>query len=210
MKNIYIIFTNLGTNVGGVIKLKSQMKFWNRVEGYHVAHVSLSLDDKFDNMKSFARKGIYNVFNAGLVRESINEGLFKKYSENGRIEIAKIAVTEEQYEALKNLIERDWENKEKFKYDYLSFLTLAIFQKGLDANKNRFVCSQYVAELLFNSGILSRSDCNLDKKDIQPFNLYSIYMYSVVFKGVVEELKVKVQEAQGDRWVDCSPLVYVQ
>lgn len=76
MHKIYIVLSYNNTLPGKLIKFRAKLKFWNRWAGDCYSHASLATSNKLDNMMSFARKGIKNPFNSGLIKEDINKGMF--------------------------------------------------------------------------------------------------------------------------------------
>ena len=85
---VYVVTSYLDTVPGKLIKLRAEMKFWNRYLGDGYSHVSLSRDNTLTNMMSFARKELHNPFNSGLIKESIYR--FNDYLkiEEGKIYLA--------------------------------------------------------------------------------------------------------------------------
>ena len=71
MKKVYIVLTHTGTTLSKIIKSYTKDEF---------SHVSISLDEKLNEMYSFGRLHPYNPFWAGFVHEAINKGTFKRFS----------------------------------------------------------------------------------------------------------------------------------
>ncbi len=58
-RKIYIVLTQTKTYPARAIRLYTNEPY---------AHASIALDENLDEMYSFARKGLYNPFNAGFIR----------------------------------------------------------------------------------------------------------------------------------------------
>jgi hypothetical protein len=142
-KNIYLVFSKTGTWLSRVISLVSRVKY---------AHSSLSFDPSFTEMYSFGRINPDNPFSGGLVVENLYEGVYKKFPRCECI-IYKIGVTAEQYSALKEQVEHFLRNREKYKYNFLG-LFCVLLNRPLK-RKYHYFCSQFVAEVLINSHILT-------------------------------------------------------
>ena len=90
MKNIYVVLAMTGTYASRFIN------FFNRAE---YVHVSISLDENFQEMYSFSR--IYTPFivPAGFVHENFNKGVYASH-QNGACRIYELSITEEEYQSL--------------------------------------------------------------------------------------------------------------
>ena len=64
-ENIYIVLTQTKTYPARAIRLYTQEPY---------AHASIAFDENLEEMYSFARRGVYNPFNAGFIREDIDKG----------------------------------------------------------------------------------------------------------------------------------------
>lgn len=156
--------------------------------GEEYNHISISLDDTLSTMYSFGRINPVNPFSGGFVLENINDGVFKIFTES-RCKVYKLEITDEQYEKLrKNLTEFEKE-KNHYRYNFLGLFYVAL---NLDKpRRNRYFCSQFVAEVIHNSEIH-----NFNK----PFNLVTVKdfvnipnMYPVFegsTQGVLESITV--------------------
>ena len=69
MRKVYIVLTYTGTILSKIVKFYTRKEF---------SHVSISLDEKLDEMYSFGRIHAYNPFWAGFVHENKNKGTFKR------------------------------------------------------------------------------------------------------------------------------------
>ena len=88
---LFIVLSNTGTWLSRSIGYVTKSSY---------THVSLSFDNKFDNMYSFARKNPNNPFNAGLTVENINNVVYS--NPYCTCLIYKIPVTLKQLDLLKS------------------------------------------------------------------------------------------------------------
>lgn len=183
-KYVYIVLSRNNTFVGTVIRKRAELKFWNRYMGDGYSHASLSLDDKLDNMMSFARKKVNNPFISGLIKEDIRLGVFARSGEKSQIAVIKMEVSESQYEAIKKIMSEYWIRKDDYKYNFPALFTMLLYGKGLEV-KYRYFCSQWVAEVLDKSDIYhfeKRKTC-----DVRPFDFYDVFKKCIVYEGMTSQ-----------------------
>ena len=139
-KDIYILLSNTGTLFTKSIGLYTKAPF---------NHTSLSLNEDLSEIYSFGRKNPINPFVAGFVKEN-ETGIYSYYKET-TCEIYKLQIDAAKYAKIKmqiRLFERD---KESYTYNLIGLL-------GIVANrpvkrKKAYFCSQFVDEVLEQSGI---------------------------------------------------------
>ena len=141
MRKIYIVLTHTGTIVSRLIKIFTRNKY---------SHVSIALDENMDEMYSFGRLNPYNPFLGGFVREGIHIGTFKRFK-NTKSQIFSLEIADEQYQKLKDILEKMCINKQAYKFN-ITGLVFALFRKRL-MRKNKFYCSQFVRYVMENSDI---------------------------------------------------------
>ena len=183
-KKIQIVESYTDTVPGKIIKFRSFINFWNRHSGDCYSHTSISTDAKLGEMVSFARKEMKNPFKSGLVKEDIRKGMFALKPDISKIAVIELNVTEEQYNNLSKVIERYWENKEKYSYNFSGLLTMLLYGRGT-APKNKFFCSQWVATVLQESGIDILEGRN--PKNVRPFDFYVALKNHIVYEGLATE-----------------------
>ena len=106
---IYIVLTHTGTILSRIVKYYTRRDF---------SHVSISLDKGLTQMYSFGRLNPYNPFLGGFVHEYVNEGTFKRFK-NTTTAIYSLEINEEQYEIIKNNIDKMEQEKEKYKFNII-------------------------------------------------------------------------------------------
>ncbi|MDO5003632.1 MAG: hypothetical protein Q4E39_05350 [bacterium] len=183
-KDIEIVTSYNNTIPGKAIKLRAAMKFWNRYSGDIYSHVSLSMDTKLNRMMSFARREINNPFNAGLVMEDINSGLFALNSDVSRIAVMNLSITEAQYDKLSSVLTYYWENREQYSFNFIGLASMLLCGRGV-APTNEFFCSQWVSTVLKESGIDIFE--GIDSKNIRPFDFYGKLQDNIIYEGLTVE-----------------------
>lgn len=141
LRKIYIVLTQTKTYPARAIRFYTNEPY---------AHASIAFDDNLDEMYSFARRGLYNPFNAGFIREHIDKGVFGRFSSTD-CSIYQLRITNEQYMKLRSEIEIFNRNKDAYSYNYLGLIGAA-FNIPV-RSKYRYFCSQFVAYILEKSGI---------------------------------------------------------
>lgn len=173
-RKIYIVLSQTRTYPARAIRLYTKEPY---------AHASIALDDNLDEMYSFARKGVYNPFNAGFIREYIDKGVFGRFSST-TCSIFQLRITEQQYKNLRDEIDIFNRNKEVYSYNYLGLLAAA-FNIPV-RSRHRYFCSQFVAYLLEKSGI------NIFDKSyalIKPRDIRLNPMLELIYKGKLSEYR---------------------
>lgn len=169
-KFIYIVISKTDTALGKLIQKKL---------GVSYNHCSISLDESLENIFSFGRKELHNVFRAGFVRESKSDGFFAKHK-GSYVAVLQIPVTEAQWQQTSECLAQFKQQGGQYKY---SLLGLAYCYLGIPVKrKNKYFCSQFVAELLQQAGV------HLFDKDeslVRPHDFLSLGAGQVVYKGEI-------------------------
>ena len=116
MKKIYIVLTYTGTVLAKVVKLYTKKEY---------SHVSISLDKELNNMYSFGRLNPYNPFWGGFVQESPKYGTFKRFK-NTKSKIYSLDIDEEQYEVIKDLINKINTDKKNYKFNVMGLVAVML------------------------------------------------------------------------------------
>jgi len=177
-KTVYIVLTQTQTYPAKAIHFYTSEPY---------AHASIAFDEDLAEMYSFARRGIWNPFNAGFVEEDINHGIFGK-CRSTTCNIYRLKITEKQYIKLREEIDIFKSNKDDYSYNFLGILGAAI--NVPIHSKQRYFCSQFVAYILERSNIkLFSKNCALVKpRDIRlnP-RLKSIYRGKLAEYRIIKE-----------------------
>ena len=121
MKKIYFVLTYTGTVLSRVVHIYTKNEF---------SHCSIALDSELNEMYSFGRYQAYNPFFGGFVKENIDTGVYKRFS-NTTAAIYSLEVTNRQYKLIKRELKRMNSEKDKYKYNFLG-LAAIIFKYLVD------------------------------------------------------------------------------
>ena len=174
MKDIYFVLTYTGT------WLSKQIRKYTKNE---YSHVSLALDKELNNMYSFGRKNAYNPFWGGFIREYIDKGTFKRFY-NTKCIIYSYEITDENYKLLNENISKMYEEKEKYKFNFLG-LCAVVFNKKLN-RKYKFYCAEFVKY------ILAKSNINVSLPEVvKPEDFQKIEGIKEIYKGYLRDYKTE-------------------
>lgn len=173
MNEVYIVTTYTGTVLSSMIKVLSKVPY---------AHVSLSLDSTLSPMYGMGRVYPRTPIIAGLVKENISQGLYA-LKPNTRCRVYSLTVNEEQYKKLQYNLNTAWENRKLYKYNVKGLVRLKI-NRPKPIKKNKYVCSNFVADILEVSGI------NIFDKPsymIQPKDFLNNNKLNLVYEGLLSD-----------------------
>jgi len=168
MEKIYIILMDTKTIPSRLVSMFTLYKY---------SHVAISFDKKCDVIYSFGRRNLYWVFNGGFVVENKDGCFFKKFR-NTRCKIYEIDVTKKQYNDIVNIVSDMNKNKDIYRYDYLGIILRYL---GINVTfKNKYVCSYFVAKLLYDNDI-----CAFDKDVwfVKPSDFEKIDCLNLIYNG---------------------------
>lgn len=169
---IYIVLTYTGTILSKIIKLYTKHEF---------AHISISLDEKLNELYSFGRLNPYNPFIGGFVHEGINIGTFKRFKKT-IAGIYSLEITDEQYNKIKNSIQYIEKNREKYKFNIIGLFLVGL--KIRYKRKKQFYCAEFVKHLLDESNVI---DNNTLPEIISPEDFKKIVNLKLEYKGLLQE-----------------------
>lgn len=170
-KYIYVILSGPLTISGRVIR---------KITKNNYSHASLSLDKDLNEMYSFARFHYQNPIVGGFVHENIDNLSLKKENETF-IKVFEIPVTHKQYKSIQNLIEYFHENEKRYMYNLLD---LILYPTGIRCKiKDAYICSEFVAHLLKESGIEKEKIRNTR---ITPSQLVTILQDFECYDGTIQ------------------------
>ncbi len=135
-KKVYIIVSEGKTFVSRFIRFAIHTEY---------THASISLYKDLRAMYSFARKHTFFPFWSGLVSESPQYGILKKFPDTNCV-ILEANTSEENFDAMMNHLEYMLQNKKKYSYNYIGAI-LSKFNLS-KRYKNKYYCSEFVKELL--------------------------------------------------------------
>lgn len=140
-REIYILLTYSGTVLSKLIKVFTKEPY---------SHVSVSLDRELEELYSFGRKVPSNPLFAGFVQEDVINGTYARFPKT-QCALYSIEISEKNYKKLLFELEKFKKEKNKYKYNLMGLL-IFLFKKPID-REYRYFCSQFVSEVLNNSGV---------------------------------------------------------
>jgi len=174
MKSVYILLTKTNTIPARIIR---------KVNGDTYSHASLALDKELTELYSFARRNIRFPLIAGFIREDIDVGIFAR---NGDAPCAlyELEINDDTYEAIQSRIKDMLNNYDAYKYNILGLL---LYNFGIPIERRyHFVCSQFVAHILYTNGALKfPKKINL----IRPADFCDLPELHEVYKGRLRNVK---------------------
>ena len=135
-RTLYIFLVRTDSFFSKVISLFTHTKY---------THASIGFDCQCTRLYSFARIYTNMPIPAGFVKESTTTGLLS-LSPNAPCAVYAVKVTEQAYEDISTQLEEMYLNKNSYGYNYLG-PACCFFGIPLKI-KNKYFCSQFVAELL--------------------------------------------------------------
>ena len=138
---LYILLSDTKSVISKGIKLYTRKQY---------SHVSIALDENLEELYSFGRLKPHNPLIGGFVREDIDNGTFNLFP-NTECALYSINVTTEQLNQVREVIHRFKYSYQRYGYNFLGIIGL-IINKPI-SRKYSYFCSQFVAEVLYDSGI---------------------------------------------------------
>lgn len=171
-KRLYIVISQSGTMPSKMLRIITRAKY---------NHVSISLADDLETMYSFGRRRTYNPFWGGFVMESPNAGTFKRFPDT-KIILMSIPITEEQGMGIKARLEKMYEHRLDYHYNYIGlFLAgIHIYKKF----KRRYYCSEFVREMLVEFKIDGAKDL---PRIIHPMKFEEMPAATEIYRGLLRE-----------------------
>lgn len=176
MRHVYIVLSFSGTLMSWLIKMRYP------AGGY--CHVSLALDENLDRMYSFGRKGTYNAFNAGFIREDINAGIFR--IKDVRSRVYGLQVTDEQYRSLVGALEGFERDRDEYHFDIVGLLLRVVSPRFDLARDKHYYCSRFVGELLQDSGSVNLP---VDPRLMHPTMFSDLKGMRLLYEGPLREYR---------------------
>jgi hypothetical protein len=141
MEEIYIVLSQTGTRFSRMLHLFNRFPY---------NHASIALDGTLSELYSFGRQCLWLPIASGFVREHPGRGIYRRYGDT-LCAVYRVPVAEESFRRLEAAI-RAFEEKEwTYRYNFIGLLTILA---GIPLHRSRhFVCSQFVAYVLQQSGL---------------------------------------------------------
>lgn len=176
-KQVYILLSRTETVPARVIR---------KLKGDGYSHVSLAIEPSTNKFYSFARRKINNPLIAGFVLEDLHSGVFGNYP-NCKSALYSLEVTEEAYQSISTTINHFINNYARSKYSFIGMFALAF---GIKIKlKNKFTCSQFVANTLNNAGAI---DFPKDPCLMLPNDFSKMPELHLIYEGALKNCKNEV------------------
>lgn len=146
-------------------------------------HSAIGFSRQCDCLYSFSRLQASTPIPAGFVKESINSGLLS-LSPNAPCAVYRVNVTEYVYRDVIRELHQMYLNKSRYTYNYLG--PICCFFKLPVKLKNKYFCSQFVAELLARHRVVRLSK---PASLYHPRDLAALPELELVYEGKLSELK---------------------
>ena len=172
MKTIYLLFTQSNTLISRLIKFTTKAEY---------THASISLSKNIFPFYSFGRKYNHLPLPAGFKKEHLDKGFLFK-NPNIPCAIFSIDTSDEQYETMREYIEKTFESDKKYKFNMLGLITCK-FGKPLK-RKQKMFCSEFVANTLNRGNITNFSQPAL----VHPITLSKIPEAQCIYKGRIKDI----------------------
>lgn len=140
-RQIYILLSHSGSVFSKIINIYTKQSY---------THVSLGFDKDLDELYSFGRLKPYNPVFGGFIKEDILNGTYNRFP-NTNCALYLLTVTNEQYRKLEIEMEKFKKDGAKYKYNIIGLVGIMV-NRPISREYNYF-CSQFVSEVLTNSGI---------------------------------------------------------
>jgi len=167
-KDIYIITSQTGTRFSRLLHIFNRAPY---------NHASICMDSSMRELYSFGRQCLWLPIASGFVREVPGRGIYRRYQDT-QCAVYRVTVSLEQYLRLREAIRRFEEEEWAYRYNFLGLIAI---MAGIPFHRqHHFVCSQFVAYVLQQSGLW-----NLDK-DIslaRPQDFASLPGARLVYQG---------------------------
>ena len=138
---IYILLSHSGSMFSKAINICTRDPY---------THVSIALDVNLNELYSFGRINPYNPIIGGFVKEDVINGTYGRFP-NTKCALYSLEINDIQYKKLKKELYKFYRESERYRYNLLGVVSAA-FNYPLH-RKYSYFCSQFVSEVLLNSGI---------------------------------------------------------
>jgi hypothetical protein len=179
-KNIFILLTRTSTPFSKAIRLVTHCDY---------THASLGLYENSLEFFSFGRKEAYTLpTTAGFITENLVEGVLYR-NQNSPCILYKLSVTNEVYKEIEERVRTFEMQPEQYSYSFLG--TVLCYFNVPHAIKNKYFCSQFVAEILNETRALP-----LDKNPslYHPSDFLKEANLEVYYEGTIKELTQFLEE----------------
>lgn len=171
-ETIYVVISQTGTVFSRLLKLMTQ-------DPYN--HVSISFDKSLNLMYSFARRKIYFPWIAGFIEECPTQGMFNRKPKTECC-VYELTISSNQYQQLIRALQPFLIDSDRYRYNFLGLLFIWL---GIPLERrHHFVCSQFVAYLLKEGGIL---EGDMQSSLMRPCDFSTLKQAKLIYEGKLKE-----------------------
>lgn len=168
MPNVYLLLSRTDTLFARAM---------HGLTGNRYTHVSLALDRDLEQMYSFARRYEIAPLPAGFIRENLYDGVYGRSGTADSL-VLELPVSQKAYDRIARRLEKMERRQLDYGYDVLG---LALAWLGIaHQRRNKFVCSQFVAQTLQEAGALELPD---HPSLVRPEDFAHLEPLRVVYQG---------------------------
>lgn len=151
-------------------------------------HVAISLDG--EEFYSFARRYAYTPLPAGLTKETMSKGFYKR-KPNTPCVAYRIQVNDFQYSQLKTKLEKMFAKRFRYKYNLIgvAFCNHSILLQ----RKNYRFCSEFVSELLRDSQVIQLQK---QPQHIRPMELTKLADCEKIYEGCTSDYQAESYDGE--------------
>ena len=178
MKSLYIFLTRTESIVSKIVHFFTNDTY---------THSAIAFDRELVDIYSSARKNGINMFPAGPCREHLDRGFYARVGKTP-CAIYELKVTDEVYDRAKDEVDWFMQHQDDFKFSALGIIACKFGVAW--QRKNKYFCSQFVAEILRRSGAaeLPKINCLM-----RPSDYMILDGLTKIFEGDIGEVQ-KIRE----------------
>ena len=181
MKSVYLMLSRTQSATSKLVRLFTRGKY---------THVSIAFDNELCSLYSSGRKRGLPMFPGGPCKEGLNKGFFGRDPHTPCL-IFELPVEDAVYQKAREMAEGFMVNNEIYKF---SILGTVACRMGVEwTRKNKYFCSQFVGEILSQSGAVK-----LPKPPslMRPMDYTALSDIEKIFEGTVGQFKEKIKEKE--------------
>ena len=144
MQKIYVSLIRSGSPVGKLVA---------RMMKDDVTHAAIALDRDLDTLHSFGRMSEWNPIIGGFRKETYRSGYYSRMKDLPGV-VMEINVTEKQYATASKIMKTFINNRNNYRYSFAKLISNLF---GIEVRDDGFICSEFVAYVLQEAGIVSFS-----------------------------------------------------
>ena len=141
MRKIYVSLIRSGSPVGRMVA---------RMMKDDVTHAAIALDKDLNTLHSFGRVSEWNPIVGGFRKETYRSGYYNRMKDLPGV-VMELDVTDKQFFAATKILKTFIENKNNYHYSFAKLFSNLL---GIEVQDEGFICSEFVAYVLQEAGIV--------------------------------------------------------